>query len=159
MSVCQSDCRHQPIWRESGTAFIVQKISRKSDRYPTCSIMVWAGIMINGRTRLHVVVYGTMMGQRYTDEVSTSSCSSFSVVLPVINLFLWTTTQHVIEHSRCSGLSQDSEGLQRLVWPVRSQDLNPIEKAVDALRRQVAGRNYPPTNKNTSHPCTHRGMG
>ncbi|GFT37202.1 DDE_3 domain-containing protein [Trichonephila clavipes] len=43
----------------------------------------------------------------------------------------------------------DSEGIQRLVWPARSPDLNPIENAWDALGRQVAGRNYPPTNKNT----------
>ncbi|GFT86364.1 transposable element Tcb2 transposase [Trichonephila clavipes] len=42
---------------------------REKDRYPTCSIMVWAGIMINGRTRLHVVTNGTMTGQRYIDEV------------------------------------------------------------------------------------------
>ncbi|GFU87325.1 uncharacterized protein TNCV_2716111 [Trichonephila clavipes] len=43
----------------------------------------------------------------------------------------------------------DSEGIQRLVWPERSPDLNPIENVWDALGRQVAGRNYPPTNKNT----------
>ncbi|GFV64280.1 transposable element Tc3 transposase [Trichonephila clavipes] len=43
----------------------------------------------------------------------------------------------------------DSEGIQRLVWPARSPDLNPIENVGDALGRQVAGRNYPPTNKNT----------
>ncbi|GFY12122.1 transposable element Tc1 transposase [Trichonephila clavipes] len=43
----------------------------------------------------------------------------------------------------------DSEGIQRLVWPACSPDLNPIENVKDALGRQVAGRNYPPTNKNT----------
>ncbi|GFY28427.1 transposable element Tcb1 transposase [Trichonephila clavipes] len=43
----------------------------------------------------------------------------------------------------------DSEGIQRLVWPARSPDINPIENVWDALGRQVAGRNYPPTNKNT----------
>ncbi|GFU76882.1 DDE_3 domain-containing protein [Trichonephila clavipes] len=43
----------------------------------------------------------------------------------------------------------DSEGIQRLVWPARSPDLNPIENMWYALGRQVAGRNYPPTNKNT----------
>ncbi|GFU62572.1 uncharacterized protein TNCV_1314071 [Trichonephila clavipes] len=43
----------------------------------------------------------------------------------------------------------DSEGILRLVWPVRSPDLNPIENVWDALGRQVAGQNYPPTNKNT----------
>ncbi|GFU35057.1 integrase catalytic domain-containing protein [Trichonephila clavipes] len=43
----------------------------------------------------------------------------------------------------------DSEGIQRLVWPARSPDLNPIENLWEALGRQVGGRNYPPTNKNT----------
>ncbi|GFV77926.1 transmembrane protein 120 [Trichonephila clavipes] len=43
----------------------------------------------------------------------------------------------------------DSEGIQRLVWQAHSPDLNPIENVWEALGRQVAGRNYPPTNKNT----------
>ncbi|GFV03850.1 transposable element Tc1 transposase [Trichonephila clavipes] len=113
-----SDCRRQLIWRESGTAYRPENI-QENDRYPTCSIVVWAGIMINGRTRLHVVANGTMTGQQYIDEV----------LLPHDCL--------------------DSEGIQRLVWPARSPDLNPIENVWDALGRQVAGRNYPPTNKNT----------
>ncbi|GFX62467.1 transposable element Tcb2 transposase [Trichonephila clavipes] len=71
-----SDCRRQLIWRESGTAYGPENIQEK-DRYPTCSIMVWAGIMINGRTRLHVVANGTMTGQRYIDEV----------LLPHVRLF------------------------------------------------------------------------
>ncbi|GFU17804.1 transposable element Tcb2 transposase [Trichonephila clavipes] len=112
-----SDCKRQLIWRESGTAYRPENIQK--DRYPTCSIMVWAGIMINGRTRLHVVANGTMTGQRYIDKV----------LLPQDCL--------------------DSEGIQRLVWPARSPDLNPIENVWDALGRQVAGRKYPPTNKNT----------
>ncbi|GFX48832.1 cubilin [Trichonephila clavipes] len=71
-----SDCRRQLIWPESGTAYRPENIQEK-DRYPTCSIMVWAGIMINGRTRLHVVANGTMTGQRYIDEV----------LLPHVRLF------------------------------------------------------------------------
>ncbi|GFW07078.1 transposable element Tcb2 transposase [Trichonephila clavipes] len=102
-----SDCRRQLIWRESGTAYRPENIQEK-DRYPTCSIMVWAGIMINGRTCLHVVANGTMTGQRYIDEV----------LLPHVRLFPWCY-------------------------------LNPIENVWDTLGRQVAGRNYPPTNKNT----------
>ncbi|GFW25575.1 transposable element Tcb2 transposase [Trichonephila clavipes] len=71
-----SDCRRQLIWRESGTAYHPENIQEK-DRYPTCSIMVRVGIMINGRTRLHVVANGTMTDQRYIDEV----------LLPHVRLF------------------------------------------------------------------------
>ncbi|GFU17839.1 transposable element Tcb2 transposase [Trichonephila clavipes] len=140
------DCRRQLIWRDSGTAYRPENI-QENDRYPTCSIMVWAGIMINGRTRLHVVANGTMTGQRYIDEV----------LLPHVRLFRGAVGDKFVfmdDNATChrtlsiqDGL--DSEGIQRLVWPARSPDLNPIQNVWDALGRQVAGRNYPPTNKNT----------
>ncbi|GFW20307.1 transposable element Tcb2 transposase [Trichonephila clavipes] len=140
------DCRRQLIRRESGTAYRPENIQEK-DRYPTCSIMVWAGIMINGRTRLHVVANGTMTGQRYIDEV----------LLPHVRLFRGAVGDKFVfmdDNATCHRTLAvqdclDSEGIQRLVWPARSPDLNPIENVWDALGRQVAGRNYPPTNKNT----------
>ncbi|GFU81717.1 transposable element Tc1 transposase [Trichonephila clavipes] len=83
--------------------------------------MVWAGIMINDRTRLHVVANGTMTGQRYIDEV----------LLPNVSLF------------------RGAVGDKFVFMDGNATYLNPIENVWDALGRQVAGRNYPPTNKNT----------
>ncbi|GFV35724.1 transposable element Tcb2 transposase [Trichonephila clavipes] len=119
-----SDCRRQLIWRESGTAYRPENIQEK-DRYPTCSIMVWAGIMINDRTRLHVVANGTMMGQRYIDEV----------LLPHVRLFRGAVGDKFVfmdDNATCHRTLAvqdclDSEGIQRLVWPARSPDTNPIE--------------------------------
>ncbi|GFY15624.1 transposable element Tc1 transposase [Trichonephila clavipes] len=141
-----SDCGHQLIWRESSTAYSPENIQEK-DRYPTCSIMVWAGIMINGHTCLHVVANGTMTGQRYIDEV----------LLPHVRLFRGAVGDKFIfmdNNATCHRTlvvhdCLDSEDIKRLVWPACSPDLNPIENVLDALGRQVAGRNYPPTNKNT----------
>ncbi|GFU47306.1 transposable element Tcb1 transposase [Trichonephila clavipes] len=141
-----SKCRRQLIWHESGTAYRPENIQEK-DRYPTCSIMVWAGIIINGRTRLHVVANGTMTGQRYIDEV----------LLPHVRLFRGAVGDKFVfmdDNATCHRTLAvqdclDSEGIKRLVWLPRSPDLNPIENVFHALGRQVAGRNYPPTNKNT----------
>ncbi|GFV25180.1 transposable element Tc1 transposase [Trichonephila clavipes] len=102
--------------------------------------------MINGRTHLHVVANGTMTGQRCIDEV----------LLPHIRLFRGAVGDKFVfmdDNATCHRTLAvqdclDSEGIQRLVRPVRSPDLNPIENEWDALGRQVTGRNYPPTNKN-----------
>ncbi|GFV54425.1 transposable element Tc1 transposase [Trichonephila clavipes] len=83
--------------------------------------MVWTGILINGRTRLHVVANETMTGQRYIDEV----------LLPHVCLF------------------RGAVGDKFVFMDDNATYLNPIENVWDALGRQVAGRNYPPTNKNT----------
>ncbi|GFV69791.1 transposable element Tcb2 transposase [Trichonephila clavipes] len=116
-----SDCRRQLIWRESGTAYRPGNI-QEIDRYPTCSIMVWAcSIMIDGRTRLHVIANGTMTGQRYIDEV----------LLPHVRLFRGAVVDKFV------------------FMDYNATYLNPIENVWDALGRQVAGLNYPPTNKKT----------
>ncbi|GFT66179.1 transposable element Tcb2 transposase [Trichonephila clavipes] len=107
--------------------------------------------MINCRTRLHVVANGTMTGQRYIDEV----------LLPHFRLFRGAVGDKFAfmdDNATCQTLAVqdclDSDGIQRLVWPERSSDLNPIENVWDALGRQVAGRNYPPTNKNIIRALT-----
>ncbi|GFU63751.1 transposable element Tcb2 transposase [Trichonephila clavipes] len=82
--------------------------------------------MINGRTRLHVVANGTMTGQRYIDEV----------LLPHVRLFRGAVGDKFV-------FMDDNATCHRTL---AVQDCLDSE---DALGRQVAGRNYPPTNKNT----------
>ncbi|GFV70249.1 transposable element Tcb2 transposase [Trichonephila clavipes] len=113
--------------------------------------------MINGRTRLHVVVNGTTTGQRYIDEV----------LLPHVRLFRGAVGDKFVfkdDNATCHRTLAvqdclDSEGIQRLVWPARSPDLNPIENVWDALGRQVAGRKLSSNKQEHPHSCTHREMG
>ncbi|GFW11674.1 transposable element Tcb2 transposase [Trichonephila clavipes] len=133
-----SDCRRQLIWRESGTAYRPENIQEK-DRYPTCRIMVWAGIMINGRTCLLVVANGTMTGKRYIDEVLLPHVSLFRGA--VGDKFVFMDDNATCHRTLAVQDCLDREGIQRLLWPARSPDQNPIENVWDALG--IAGRNYP----------------
>ncbi|GFW54128.1 DDE_3 domain-containing protein [Trichonephila clavipes] len=94
--------------------------------------------MINGRTRLHVVANGTMTGQRYIDEVRLFRGA-------VGDKFVFMDDNATCHRTLAVQDCLDSEGIQRLVWPAHSPDLNSIENVWDALGRQVAGQNYPPT--------------
>ncbi|GFW75509.1 transposable element Tcb2 transposase [Trichonephila clavipes] len=82
--------------------------------------MVWAAIMINGRTRLHVVANGTMTCQRYSDEV----------LLPHVRLFRGAVGDKLV-------FMDDNATCHRTL------------AVQDCLDSEVTGRNYPPTNKNT----------
>ncbi|GFS99227.1 transposable element Tc1 transposase [Trichonephila clavipes] len=103
--------------------------------------------MINGRTRLHVVANGTMTGQRYIEEVLLPHVRLFRGA--VVDKFVFMDDNATCHRTLAVQGCLDIEGIQRLVWPARSPDLNPIKNVRDVLGRQVAGRNYPPTNKNT----------
>lgn len=141
-----SDSRRQMIWREPGTAYRPENIQER-DRYPTCGIMVWGGIMINGRTPLHVVAHGTMTGQRYIDEVLVPHVRLFRGA--VGEKFVFMDDNAPCHRTLAVETCLDTHGIQRMVWPSRSPDLNPIENIWDTLGRRVAARNYPPTSKNT----------
>ncbi|GFV85394.1 transposable element Tcb2 transposase [Trichonephila clavipes] len=79
--------------------------------------------MINGRVRLHVVANGTMTGQRYIDEV----------LLPHVRLFRGAVGDKLV-------FMDDNATCHRTLA---------VQHCLDSEGRQVAGRNYPPTNKNT----------
>ncbi|GFT55700.1 hypothetical protein TNCV_1424401 [Trichonephila clavipes] len=149
-----SDYIRQLIWREV-VQLIVQEISRK-DRYPTCSIMVWAGIMINGRTQLHVVANGTKTGQRYIDEV----------LLPHVRLFRGAVGDKFVFYGRQRNMSLNTRcsGLSRQRWYSASRmsafsRSNPIEKCVGCFGEASCWSKLSSDKQEHPHPCTHRGMG
>ncbi|GFW30092.1 transposable element Tcb2 transposase [Trichonephila clavipes] len=63
-----SDSRRITMWRERGIRFEPRNITERH-HFPSRRVMIWAGIMMDGRTDLHFFDTGYVTAQRYRDEV------------------------------------------------------------------------------------------
>ncbi|GFX03463.1 transposable element Tcb2 transposase [Trichonephila clavipes] len=119
-----SDSRWVTIWRERGTRFEPRNIT-EGHHFPSRGVMVWAGIMMDGRTDLHFFDKGSVTAQRYRDEV----------LEPYVRLFRGAVGPDFIfmdDNAPCHRALlidgfPETENIQRMSWPANSPDLNPIE--------------------------------
>ncbi|KFM60819.1 Transposable element Tc3 transposase, partial [Stegodyphus mimosarum] len=138
-----TDSRRVTVWRERGTRFEPRNISERH-HFPSRGVMVWAGIMMDGRTDLHLFDTGSGTGQRYRDEV----------LEPYVRLFGGAVGPDFIfmdDNAPCQPavLVDDfleTENIQRMSWPANSPNLNPIEHVWHMLGRQIAALSQPPNS-------------
>ncbi|GFX43449.1 transposable element Tcb2 transposase [Trichonephila clavipes] len=119
-----NDSRRVTIWRKHGTRFEPRNITDRQ-HFPSRGVMVWAGIMMDGRTDLLFFDTRSVTTQRYRDEV----------LGPYVRLFRGAVGPEFIfmdDNAQClrAVLIDDfleTENIQRMSWPANSPDLNPIE--------------------------------
>ena len=122
------------VWRRPGERFADPCIA-EHDRYGGGSVMVWGGITYANRTRLYVVPGGAMTGVRYRDEV----------LEPIVVPFAENVGQNIIfmddnaraHRARVVTEFLEGQGIERMEWPARSPDLNPIEHVWDMMGRSL----------------------
>ncbi|GBN95070.1 Transposable element Tc1 transposase [Araneus ventricosus] len=136
-----TDSRRTFIWREPGTRYLPSNV-REIGHYGGGGLMVWAGIMLDGRTPLHVFERGIVTGVRYRDEIFEPYVRLFrAVVGPEFILMDDNAKPH---RALLVDEFLESEDIRRMDWSERSPDLNPIEHVWDALGRAIATRNLSP---------------
>ncbi|GBN69149.1 hypothetical protein AVEN_128502-1 [Araneus ventricosus] len=136
-----TDSRCTFIWRESGTRYLPSNVG-EIDHYGGGGLMVCAGIMLDGRTRLHVFERGTVTSVRYRDEILEPYVRLFrGAVGPELILMDDNARPH---RALLVDEFLESEDIRRMYWLARSPDLNSIEHVWDALGRAIGTRNPPP---------------
>ncbi|KFM59169.1 Transposable element Tcb2 transposase, partial [Stegodyphus mimosarum] len=119
-----TDSRWGTMWRERGTRFEPRNISERH-HFPSRGVMVWAGIIMDGRTDLDFFDTGSVTGQRYRDQV----------LEPYVRLFRGAVGPDFIfmnDNAPChrAVLVDDfleTENIQRMSWSANFPDLNPIQ--------------------------------
>ncbi|GFV42994.1 transposable element Tcb2 transposase [Trichonephila clavipes] len=129
--------------REIDTSFYSSNIKERH-RYGGPGVLVWGGIMLNGRTGLHIFDRGSVIGDHYCEEV----------LLPHVRLFRGAISPDFIfmddnaRPHRTLSVEEllESEDITRMDFPAYSPDLNPIEHVWDDLGRRIATRLHNPEN-------------
>ncbi|GFU54687.1 transposable element Tcb2 transposase [Trichonephila clavipes] len=136
-----SDSHRILIWRERGSRNHPSNIIER-DRYGGRGVLVWGGIMLGSRTDLHIFDAGSVNGTRYCNEI----------LLPYVRLFrgamglqfLFMDDNAPCHRTVAAEQLLESEDIERMDWPARYLDLNPIEHVWDFLGRRLAARTLPP---------------
>ncbi|GBM70274.1 hypothetical protein AVEN_63921-1 [Araneus ventricosus] len=108
------------IWREPGTRYLPSNVC-EIDHYGGGGLMVWAGIMLDGQTPLHVFERGTVTGVRYRDEILEPYVR---LLAPEFILMDGNARPH---RALLVDEFLESEDIRRMDWPARYPYLNPIE--------------------------------
>lgn len=114
-------------------------------QYGTFSIMVWAGIMVNGSIALHVLETTTITAARYIVEV----------LLPHVRLFRAAVEHNFLfvdDYAPCHRANAvkdclESDGIYRIMWAARSPDFNPVGNVWCASGRRLGACPYYPKNR------------
>ncbi|GFX26072.1 transposable element Tcb2 transposase [Trichonephila clavipes] len=138
-----SDSHRILIWRERESRNHPSNIIER-DRYGGHGVLVWGGIMLGSRTDLHIFDAGSVNGTRYCNEI----------LLPYVRLFrgamglqfLFMDDNAPCHRTVAAEQLLESEDIERMDWPARSPDLNPIEHVWDFLGRRLEARTLPPVS-------------
>ncbi|GFS68123.1 transposable element Tc1 transposase [Trichonephila clavipes] len=136
-----SDSHRIFIWRERGSRNHPSNIIER-DRYGGRGVLVWGGIMLGSRTDIHNFEASSVNGTRYCNEILLSYVRLFRGAMGLQFLFM----DNNAPYHRTVAAEQllESEDIERMDWPARSPDLNPIEHVWDFLGRRLAARTLPP---------------
>ncbi|GFT16605.1 transposable element Tcb2 transposase [Trichonephila clavipes] len=100
--------------------------------------------MLNGQTELQIFDRGSVIGDRYCEEVLLPHVRLFrGAIFPD---FLFMDDNARPHRTLAVEELLESEDITRMDWPAYFPDLNPIEHVWDALERRIAARLQHPEN-------------
>ncbi|GFU30202.1 transposable element Tcb2 transposase [Trichonephila clavipes] len=107
--------------------------------------------MLGSRTDLHIFDTGSVNGTRYCNEILLTYVCLFRGAM--VLQFLFMADNAPCHRTVAAEQLLESEDIERMDWPARSPDLNPIEHLWD-FSRQTLGSSYRTTSNDSGASMT-----
>ncbi|GFU78716.1 transposable element Tcb2 transposase [Trichonephila clavipes] len=128
--VLGTDDNRVRVWRRPGERYnSLHTVLRPTAHTP--GVMVWGAIAYDSRSTL-IVMRGTLMGQRYVNDILRPHVGSFLNGLPGAIFQQDNTLPHTARVSQ-----NFLRHFHTLPWRTRSPDLSPVVHVWDQLKRQI----------------------
>ena len=129
------------VWRITKERFDELNVA-EHDRYGKDSVMVWAGISVNGEKDFYAIENGTLTALRYCNEILDQFVRPYTGSIG--QKIILMDDNYRPHRAHVTNAYLEHEEIVRMDWPARSLNLNPIEHAWDILQHVISARPVQP---------------
>ena len=135
--------RRARVWKARYNERFTPVCVSEHDRYIKGSVMVWAGIGMQGKTDLHIIENGTLTAVRSVNEILVVYVRPYAGAIGADFILKDDNARPLRAHVTNQYLEDAT--IVRMDWPARSPDMNPVEHAWDMLQKAIYARPIQPT--------------